>query len=87
MPISVCTEVVDGDTFYTADRERIRLAGVNCPEKGQPGWERGKRALEELVLRKSVRYEGTARDQWGRLVAQVWVDRLNVNEAMKRICP
>lgn len=87
MAISVCTEVVDGDTFNTADGERIRLEGVNCPEKGQPGWERAKGALERLILNKAVRYEGVARDQWGRLIAQVWVDQVNVNEAMRRVCP
>ena len=86
MPMSICTEVVDGDTFKTADGETIRLEGVNCPEKGQPGWERAKSALEGLILNKMVRYEGVARDSWGRLVARVWVDGVDVNEAMRRVC-
>jgi len=85
--MSLCTEVVDGDSFHTADGEKIRLEGVNCPEKGKPGWERAKSALERLVLNKVVRYEGVARDTWGRVVARVWVDGVDVNEAMRRVCP
>ncbi len=32
------TKVIDGDTFETASRKHpVRLAGVDTPEKGQPG--------------------------------------------------
>ncbi len=82
MPTSTCVEVIDGDTLRT-DGERIRLEWVHAPEKGQPDWQKAKSDLEQLVLNKIIRYEGQARDKWGRLIAQVWVDNLNVNQKMK----
>jgi endonuclease YncB( thermonuclease family) len=40
--------------------------------------------LKNLVLDKYVRYEAKARDEHGRVIAQVWVNGLDVNEEMKR---
>ena len=40
------TKVIDGDTFETASRKNpVRLANVNAPEKGEPGYEEAKKKI------------------------------------------
>ena len=76
-------EVIDGDTFRTA-ANRIRLANVDAPELNEPGGQAAKRELERLIGGKEVIYEEKARDPYGRIVAQVWVNGTDVNAAMRR---
>lgn len=73
-------EVIDGDTFKT--KNIIRLEGVDAPELDQSGGKEAKQKLESLILNKDITYEEKARDNFGRILAQVWVDSLNVNDAM-----
>ncbi|MAF86192.1 MAG: hypothetical protein CL875_06965 [Dehalococcoidales bacterium] len=40
------------------------------------------RLLESLILSKTITYDIVARDDYGRSVAEVWVDIINVNDAM-----
>lgn len=78
-------KVIDGDTFKTPSRTRpVRLAGVNTPEKGQPGYAAAKDALTRLVKDKTVEIDTRARDRFGRSVANVKVDGRSVNRAMKK---
>jgi endonuclease YncB( thermonuclease family) len=69
--------VSDGDTITVLDSNhfdhRIRLAGIDAPEKGQPFGERAKQGLSRAVYGKDVRVEWDKRDKYGRLVAKVWV--------------
>lgn len=81
----VVTKVIDGDTFKTGSRTRpVRLANVDTPEKGQPGWEKAKMALEKKILGESVFIDTVARDKYNRAVANVKADGKSVNKAMKR---
>ncbi|MCI0723818.1 MAG: thermonuclease family protein [Acidobacteria bacterium] len=75
-------EVIDGDTFRTA--KIIRLANVDAPELSQPGGQAAKKKLESLIGGKEVVYDEKAHDNYGRIVAQVSVDGLDVNAAMNR---
>jgi micrococcal nuclease len=78
------TRVIDGDTFETAGRKRpIRLANVDTPEQGEPGYEAAKRDLERLIKGKIVEIDTKARDAYGRAVANVKVGRRSVNRAMR----
>ncbi len=78
------TRVIDGDTFETASRKRpVRLAGVDAPEKGQPGCAQAKRALEQLIGGQTVEIETVARDAYGRSVARVKAGGRSVNRAMQ----
>lgn len=76
-------EVIDGDTFRTST-ETIRLADVQAPEKGTPYSRMAKEKLESLILGKYVRYEVKAKDIYGRVVAQVWVNGSDVNDTMRK---
>ena len=78
------TVVRDGDSFGTQRGTEVRLANVNAPEKGKPGYLSAKRKLESLILRKYVEVNPVATGPYGRVVAQVYVGRIHVNEEMRR---
>jgi endonuclease YncB( thermonuclease family) len=69
--------VADGDTITVLDaartRHKVRLAGIDAPERGQPGGFRSKESLARLVRERGVRVEGEKQDRYGRIVAKVWV--------------
>lgn len=66
--------VIDGDTFVLNNGEKVRLVGINAPEKNDYCWEESKERLEELVLGKKVVLERdfSDRDKYGRLVRLVY---------------
>ena len=69
--------VTDGDTITVLDasktQHRIRLAGIDAPERGQPGGQRSKESLSALVYNQPVRVESSKRDRFDRVVGKVWV--------------
>lgn len=75
--------VSDGDTVVVLDREyvqhKIRLAGIDAPEKGQPFGQRSKQALSACAAGETVRIEGAKRDRYGRLVGKVWAGDTDCN--------
>jgi len=76
-------EVVDGDSFKTTSDE-MRLEGVEAPEYNSESGRKAKNKLKELIENRNIEYEEKARDDYRRLVVQVWVDGKNVNDAMNR---
>lgn len=74
-------EVIDGDTFKTVKGNEIRLARVDAPEKGEQGYAKAKSDLENLIGGKNITYEPVS-SSYGRIVAEVWVNGKNVNDAM-----
>lgn len=69
--------VSDGDTITVLDADKtqhkVRLAGIDAPEKGQDFGRRSKENLSDLVFGKAVRIEWSKEDRYGRKVAKVWV--------------
>ena len=58
--------VQDGDTFtllVAAKTVRVRLAGIDTPERGQPWAERAHQALSDRVFRKEVRVNAVTIDK------------------------
>lgn len=56
--------VIDGDTIevpHNQNPERIRLSGIDCPEKGQTYGKRAKQATSDLVFGKDVTIGHTVR--------------------------
>jgi len=78
--------VLDGDTLEVLhnDRpERIRLSGIDCPEKGQAYGTRAKQAASELVLGGEVTLQTYGKDKYGRTLADVLLlDGSNVNHTL-----
>ena len=67
-------EVLDGDTIEALQRGkavRIRLNGIDCPEKGQPYGKAAKQFTSEMTLGKPVTVEVKHLEKEGLLVADV----------------
>jgi endonuclease YncB( thermonuclease family) len=80
--------VLDGDTIevlHHTRAERIRLNGIDCPEKGQAFGTRAKQATSELVFGKEVTLQSHGKDKYGRTIADVLLpDGTNVDHALVR---
>jgi micrococcal nuclease len=85
-----CTvsRVVDGDTFYCADGLKVRLIGVDAPERGQGRAGRESTAALRRMLpvgaRVRLEHDVGPRDRHGRALAYVWAGNAFVNEALVR---
>lgn len=82
----LATNVTDGDTFtlhYGNDEdERVRLHGIDTPERDQPYGPAAGAELARLIEGREVRVEIVERDNYGRLVGRVWIDDRDINLAM-----
>jgi endonuclease YncB( thermonuclease family) len=78
--------VLDGDTIevlHNTRPERIRLNGIDCPEKGQAFGNNAKLAASALVYGKEVTLQTYSLDKYGRTIADVLLpDGTNVNHAL-----
>jgi endonuclease YncB( thermonuclease family) len=80
--------VTDGDTITVlrAGRpEKIRLHGIDSPERGQPFGARAKQFTARLASDQEVTVRVTDRDRYGRTVADVFLpDGRNLNQEIVR---
>lgn len=81
-------KVADGDTFtlLTKDNQqiRIRLHGIDAPEKSQPYSQVSRNFLNEKIYGKMVKVEQMDIDKYKRIVGMVFIDGVNINEALLR---
>jgi micrococcal nuclease len=78
--------VADGDTISVLRNGRsvrVRLEGIDCPEKGQDFSQRAKQFTSELMFGKEATVEVHV-DRYGRLVARVLVGGQDVSIALVR---
>jgi endonuclease YncB( thermonuclease family) len=75
--------VADGDTITVLDADKvqhkIRLSGIDAPEKKQPYGQRSKESLSDLVFDKPVTIETDKRDKYQREVGKVLVGGMDAN--------
>lgn len=75
--------VLDGDTIDVLDAarvsHRIRLAGIDAPEKSQAYGHRSKQSLSDLIFGKEVSVEVHKRDRYEREIGRVMLDGEDVN--------
>ena len=80
--------VLDGDTLdvlHNDQAERIRLSGIDCPEKGQAFGKKAKQFTSALVYGKDVTIHVLSKDRHGRTVADVVLpDGTNVSRELLR---
>lgn len=79
--------VLDGDTILVQRGNNVlsvRLADIDAPEKAQPGGAAARNSLAELVNGKALEISSVSMDQYGRMVAKVRVDFLDVNAEQVR---
>lgn len=74
--------IADGDTLTVLENKqsiKIRLANIDAPERAQAFGNRSRQSLSDLCFSKDARYEVQDKDRYGRLVATVYCDDINVN--------
>ena len=78
--------VLDGDTLEVLNghhTERIRLSGIDCPEKGQAFGQRAKHAASNLAFGKDVMVQTHGHDKYKRTLGDVILpDGMNLNQEL-----
>jgi micrococcal nuclease len=84
--IGPVTSILDGDTIevlHDNHAARIRLSGIDCPEKGQAYGNNAKHAASALVFGKEVTLQTHGKDNYKRTLADVILpDGTNVNQEL-----
>lgn len=74
--VGLVTAVTDGDTIAVLDEQhasfRIRLQGIDAPEKRQAFGDVSRQNLANLIAGKQVLVEWQKHDQYGRLIGKVF---------------
>jgi micrococcal nuclease len=82
------TRIADGDTFTmifdNGFEVRVRLNGIDSPEKKQAFSNRAKQTLSALIFNKKVKVYYESKDRYGRVLGDIYIDNLNVNHEMVR---
>lgn len=75
--------VADGDTVTVLDAThtqwKIRLMGIDAPEKKQAFGNKSKEALSALIFNKEVAVEFNKQDKYGRTVGKIIVNGVDAN--------
>jgi len=74
--------VVDGDTidavidlgFKVSTRQRMRLARIDTPERGQDGYTEARVFVRDAVLEKLVKIRTEKVSKWGYYLAEIILD-------------
>jgi len=78
--------VTDGDTITLLDgsntQYKIRLYGIDTPEKNQAFGMKAKQALSTKVFAKSVKVIVTTKDRYGRYIGKIYLDNDYINLKM-----
>jgi endonuclease YncB( thermonuclease family) len=74
--------VSDGDSITVLDSDKrqhkIRLQGIDAPEKAQAYGQKSKESLSKLVYKKTVQVLLSKKDRFGRTVGQVMIGEIDV---------
>lgn len=75
--------ISDGDTITVLDNTntqfKIRLAGIDAPEKKQDFGNASKKSLSDLVYDQQVTVDWHKEDRYGRIVGKVIRDNVDIN--------
>ena len=84
-------EVIDGDTFKLQNGTRVRLLGIDTPEKGECYYEEARDELKKLIGNKVVRMDKdiSDKDKYDRLLRYIILERdgednLFINDYLNR---
>ncbi len=81
--------VSDGDTVHVepvdgGERMRVRLYGIDCPEKDQPHGSIAAAYLTKAALYQEVELTSYSKDRYGRILGVLEKDGENLNQNMVR---
>lgn len=84
---TIVSEIIDGDTVELETGEKVRLIGINTPEKNMHCYSEAKDKLQELIGGKEVELEKdvTDKDIYERLLRYIYIDNLFVNLEMVKL--
>ena len=78
--------ILDGDTLevlHNQRPERIRLSGIDCPEKRQAYGQKAKHAASDLAFGKEVTVRTHGHDKYTRTIGDVILpDGMNLNQEL-----
>jgi endonuclease YncB( thermonuclease family) len=79
-------KIIDGDTFDLLLENfttiRVRMNGIDCPEKKQPYFKNAKQALANFIFGKKVQMVSKTKDKYKRTLAEVFYKNENINLKM-----
>lgn len=85
--VGTVTGITDGDTvtlLWHNQTYRIRLNGIDCPERGQAYWKAAKEFIAHLIFSKSVSVHVVDIDRYGRYVGDIYLGNLYINAEIVR---
>lgn len=80
--------VLDGDTVlirHGGGMLKVRLVDIDAPEKDQPFGASSQRSLANMVLGKQVKFVSQAMDVYGRMIARLSVQGVEINAEQIRL--
>ena len=81
-------KVADGDTLTILGPDntqyKIRLNGIDAPEKSQAFGQKSKERLSSLVFNRDVVVKWKSKDKYGRILGVVYLGTVDINLAMLR---
>ncbi|MCK5321363.1 thermonuclease family protein [Candidatus Pacearchaeota archaeon] len=77
---TIVARVIDGDTLELTNGQKIRLKGINTPEKSMPFNQEATEFVRQLVEDKSITIESHGIDKYGRTLAYIFIDGKNINK-------
>lgn len=85
--IGKVVSVADGDTITIIEnldngRFKIRLYGIDAPEKKQDFGQKAKQYLSSLIFNKEVKIKFTEIDRYGRIIGKVYLNDIEINIEM-----
>ena len=79
-------KISDGDTITILTQEKqqvkVRLYGIDAPEKKQPYGQKSKQFLSNLIAGRSVEIQEKGKDRYKRVLGIVYLDGQDINEQM-----
>jgi endonuclease YncB( thermonuclease family) len=80
-------KIADGDTITVLldkTQHKIRLEGIDAPEKGQAFGTRARQALAGKIFSKTVRIDWKKRDRYKRIIGRVYLGDRDISLEMVR---
>jgi endonuclease YncB( thermonuclease family) len=76
-------KITDGDTVHVLDKSttkhKIRLGGIDAPERKQPFGKKSKQNLSGLIAGKNIEVEYNKSDRYGRIVGKLIYQGRDIN--------
>ena len=71
--------IIDGDTIEIENKQKVRLKGINVPEKNMPDYDTATNFLIKELENQTVQLEYSEKDRYGRLLGYLFVNKQNIN--------